>query len=135
MPSPYRSDSSCANDLNPEKTHTSPMHARPYSQTRSSTPIENGASPLHDVGLASPPRLLLEDGVALLAQGDPDPEPSHHLDEHEGEEKAVLEAVAAPASGEVGRVVRARVGEVAARRGRAVDGRRGAEEEDVGDEA
>lgn len=44
-------------------------------------------------------RLLLAQSVhdrgTLVAQSDPDPEPSQHLDEHEAEEDAVLEAVKA----------------------------------------
>lgn len=41
--------------------------------------------------------LLLAESInyarTLLAQGNPDPKPSNHLDEHESEEDAVLEAV------------------------------------------
>jgi hypothetical protein len=57
--------------------------------------------------VASLSGLLAQDGVSLLAQSDPNPEPCHRLDKDKGEEQTVLEHVSAPAS----RVVRARVGE------------------------
>ena len=44
--------------------------------------------------------------AALLVQRDPGPEPADRLDKDKGEEDAVLERVAAPARGRVGRVVR-----------------------------
>lgn len=89
--------------------------------------------------LTASPRLRLpdQDLAALLAERDPDPKPADHLDKHEGEEDAVLEAVTAPAGGPVaGR--RMGVGgwvcQVRRRRGGAVERRRGGEEEGVEEE-
>lgn len=83
-------------------------------------------------------RPLRLEGLPLLAQGDPDPEPADNLDEGEGEEDPVLEAVAAPGAGGVARVVHAGggVGHPAAHGGGvAEDGARGREDEGVGYEA
>lgn len=83
-------------------------------------------------------RPLRLEGLPLLAQGDPDPEPADDLDEGEGEEDPVLEAVAAPGAGGVARVVHAGgwVGHPPADGGRvAEDGARGREDEGVGYEA
>ena len=78
---------------------------------------------------------LAQNGILLLAKGYPDPEPRDHLDKHEREKDAVLEHVAAPTGGYVRRVMGRRVGEAATGRGRLVEGRGGAEEEGVEDEA
>lgn len=80
-------------------------------------------------------RPLRLEGLPLLAQGDPDPEPADDLDEGEGEEDPVLEPVAAPGAGGVARVVHAGggVGHPPADGGRvAEDGARGREDEGVG---
>lgn len=81
--------------------------------------------------MAAPPphRLLGEDILALLTKRNPDPEPTHQLQEDEGEEDAVLETVAAPRRGLVAVVVpvRRRVAEDAARACVGVYRRRGRE--------
>lgn len=71
--------------------------------------------------------------MALLAQRDPDPEPKGGLDKHDGKHDAVLEALAAPGSRRVVRVVGvgAGVGHVAARAAAAKERRAGGEEERV----
>ena len=72
----------------------------------------------------------------FLAERNPNPEPGDHLDEHKGEEDAVLEVVTAPRGRGIGRVVRVRggmVGEAVARR-RVVQGRGGTEQEGVDEE-
>lgn len=83
-------------------------------------------------------RPLRLEGLPLLAQGDPDPEPADDLDEGEGEEDPVLEPVAAPGAGGVARVVHAGGGvghPPADGGGVAEDGARGREDEGVGYEA
>lgn len=83
-------------------------------------------------------RPLRLEGLPLLAQGDPDPEPADDLDEGKGEEDPVLEAVAAPGAGGVARVVHAGGGvghPPADGGGVAEDGARGREDEGVGYEA
>lgn len=53
--------------------------------------------------LTAPPLGLLDGELPLLLpQGDPHPQPTDHLDKHEGEKHPVLKVIAAPA----GRVVR-----------------------------
>lgn len=68
--------------------------------------------------------LLAHDGVSLLTQSDPNPEPCHGLDKDKGEEQTVLEHVSAPAS----RAIRG------SNRGLAEHGRRWAKQKDVGNE-
>jgi hypothetical protein len=77
--------------------------------------------------------LLAQDGVSLLAQSDPNPEPCHCLNKDEGKKETVLEHITAPSSRAIRRVVRARVRK---RRtgGLVVYGRRWSEQEDVGNE-
>lgn len=54
------------------------------------------------IALASPPLGLLDGKLPLLfPQGDPHPQPTDHLDKHEGEKDPVLEEIAAPAGGVV----------------------------------
>ena len=48
--------------------------------------------------------------ASLFSKGDPYPEPGYHLDEDEGKEDSVLEAIAAPAGRRVGWVMRMRRG-------------------------
>lgn len=82
------------------------------------------------------PLILGQDRPPLVAQRDPQREPADHLDEHEGEEDPILEAVAAPAGGNIARGpgVRVRVGGVAPCLWVGVDWRGGAEGEGVGQE-
>lgn len=60
--------------------------------------------------MAAPPphRLPGEDLLALLTKCNPNPEPAHQLQEDEGEENAVLQAVAAPCCRLVAGVVHVR---------------------------
>jgi hypothetical protein len=69
-----------------------------------------------------------------LLQRNPDPEPAHRLDKDKGEEDTILERIAAPARGDVGRVVHMCRGVRESLDGCGVDGRRRAEEEGVQDE-
>lgn len=63
--------------------------------------------------------------MPLFSKGDPDPEPGDHLNEDEGEEEAVLQAVAAPAGCAIGGAVKRNA--AATDRG-SIDGRRWTEE-------